>query len=35
MTNWHAHVVHMAKHTNIVEGPYLVGSPGPRPLSPH
>jgi len=29
MTKWHAHVVHMAKHMN------LVGGPRTRPLAPH
>ena len=34
MTKWHAHVVHMAKHTNMVGGPFLVGDPGPGFLWP-
>jgi len=39
MTKWHAHVVHMAKHTNMVGapvrwGPLLGGDPGPGPLGP-
>jgi len=28
MTKWHAHVAHMAKHTN------MVGALGPGPLPP-
>jgi len=34
MIEWHAHVVHMAKHMNMVEGPCLVRGPGPWPLGP-
>jgi len=34
MTKWHAHVVHMAKHMNMVGGPFLVGGPGPGLLRP-
>jgi len=29
MTKWHAHVVHMAKHMNMVGGLFLVRGPGP------
>jgi len=29
MIMWHAHVAHMAKHTN------MMGDPGPGPLGPH
>jgi len=34
MTKWHAHVVDMAKHMNMVGDPFLVGNPGPGPLGP-
>jgi len=34
MTKWHAHVVHMVKHMNMVGGPCLVGCPGSGPLGP-
>jgi len=35
MNKWHAHVAHMAKHTNMVGGPLWWGGldPGP-PLNP-
>jgi len=29
MTKWHALVAHMAKHMNLVVGPFWVGVPGP------
>jgi len=32
MTKWHAHVVHMAKHMNMVEDPG-PGNLGPPPKS--
>jgi len=35
MTKWHAHVLHMAKHTNMVGGTFLVVGPGPGHLGPH
>ena len=31
---WHAHVLHMAKHMNMVGSPFVVGAPGPGPLRP-
>jgi len=34
MTKWHAYIVHMAKHTNMVGGPFVVGGPGPGHLAP-
>ena len=34
MTKWHAYVVHIAKHTNMVGGACLVGGPGPGRLGP-
>ena len=35
MTKWHALVAHMAKHMNLVGGPFWVGVLGPRtPLNP-
>jgi len=34
MNKWHAQVVHMAKHMNMVGGPFLVGGLGPGPLGP-
>jgi len=33
MTKWHAHVVHMAKHMNMVGVPFWWGALGPGPLS--
>jgi len=33
MPEWHAHVVHMAKHMIMVWYPFLVGVPGPGLLS--
>jgi len=29
MTKWHAHDVHMAKHTNMVVAPGPLGPPNP------
>jgi len=34
MTKWHAHVVRMAKHVNMVRDPCLVGPLGPGHLGP-
>jgi len=34
MTKWHAHVVPMAKHMDMVGGPFLVGALYPGPLGP-
>jgi len=34
ITKWHPYIAHMAKHMNMVEGPCLVGGPGPGPLEP-
>ena len=33
MTKWHAYVVHMAKHINMVVGPFLVRALHPGRLS--
>jgi len=32
MIKWHAYVVHMAKHINMVGAPCLVRGPGPGRL---
>jgi len=34
MTKWHAHVAHVAKHVNMVGGPFWWGTLGPGPLCP-
>jgi len=33
MTKWHAYVVHMAKHINMVVGPFLVRALHPGRLA--
>jgi len=34
MTKWHEHVIHMAKHINMVGGPFRWGALGLGALGP-